>query len=83
MPRSFNKALNQVTSQVVNAIARYSASAEDRATTGYFLAFQETGEEPRKMQNPVVERRVVAQEAQSLSQYAVSVAAEEEARSIP
>lgn len=46
------------------AINLYSASAEDRATTDYFLHLQEIKEDPRKAYNPLVnllESRQVAQ----------------------
>jgi hypothetical protein len=55
-------------SQVALAIALYSASAEERETTLCFFVFQEIMLEPKKMQYPVVERRVVGKLAQSESQ---------------
>ena len=67
-PMSFRSAAIQVISQAVKAIALYSASAVDRATTLCFLDFQEIGELPRRMQNPEVESLVAGQLAQSLSQ---------------
>ena len=73
-PRSFNKECNQVTSRAVRAIARYSASADERATTVCFLVFHESGTSPRKMQYPEVDLHVAKHPAQSLSQYAVRVA---------
>lgn len=82
-PISFNNDDSHVTSQQVWAIARYSASAVERATTDCFLVFQEIGEEPRRTQYHVVDFLVVGQLAQSLSQYAVSWAADEDASKIP
>ncbi|KAK9100546.1 hypothetical protein Scep_023976 [Stephania cephalantha] len=55
-------------SHVVVAIARYSASADERATTDCFFERQEIGEEPRNMMHPVVDRLVEGQPAQSASQ---------------
>lgn len=80
---SFNRDDNHVTSQHVRAIARYSASAVDRATTDYFFVFQEMGDEPKRTQYHVVDFLVIGQLAQSLSQYAVSWAAEDDASRIP
>ena len=60
IPRSWSKVESQVTSQVVRAIERYSAIAEDFVTT-CFLAFKEMGDEPRKMQYPLVDRLVTPQ----------------------
>lgn len=57
-------------SLVVVAMARYSASAEERDTTVCFFDLQEIGDDPRKMIYPVVDRRVVGHPAQSASQYA-------------
>jgi len=58
--RSCNKARSQIISQQVVAIARYSASAEERATTDCFFTFQEIGEEPSSMQKPVVDFLITA-----------------------
>lgn len=82
-PRSLRRAVNQVTSHVVKAMDLYSVSAEDLATTLCFFAFHEMGESPRNMQYPDVDRRVIGQLAQSLSQNAVSLAADSDARRIP
>jgi len=54
------------------AKARYSASEDDLETVLCFLVFQDIKESPRKMQKPVVEWRVVIQEAQSESLKALS-----------
>jgi len=62
---------SQVISELVVAMARYSAFAEDRDTTDCFLDFQEIKDEPRNMQNPETERLVSGQDAQSKSQYAI------------
>lgn len=80
-PRSLSRVLSHVTSQVVNVMDLYSA--EDLATTDCFFAFQDTSESRRKMQYPDVDLLVVGQLAQSLSQYAVNLAAEEEAKRMP
>lgn len=82
-PRSLSREVKQVTSHAVNAIVRYSTSADDLTTTVCFYSFHEMGEEPKSMQYPVVERRVVGQLAQSLSQKAVSFAAECDASKMP
>ena len=52
-------------SQVTLAMARYSASAEERDTVCCFLDFQEMKKEPRNTQNPEIERLMSWQEAQS------------------
>lgn len=49
-------------------MARYSDLAKEYETVTYFFVFQEIGEEPRKMQEPIGERRVIGQLAQSESQ---------------
>ena len=49
--KSRNNCLNQIISQVVEAIAIYLASAEDRDIVACFLDFHETRESPRNMQN--------------------------------
>ena len=61
------KVLNQTISVDTEANAWYSASAEDLLKVFWLLAFHETKELPKKMQNPVVERRVSIQEPQSAS----------------
>lgn len=48
---------NRYSLVVVITIVRYLASALERKTTGYFLAYQETKFEPRKMLYPLVDRR--------------------------
>ena len=45
-------------------MARYSASAEERDTTGCFLVFQEIGLLPSMIKYPVVDRWVMGQLAQ-------------------
>jgi hypothetical protein len=52
-------------------MARYSASALDLDTVVCRLDDHEMREEPRKMQNPDVDRLVSGQPAQSASEYAV------------
>ena len=61
---------SQASTAVVDAIARYSASALDQATMGCFLALHEMQLEPKKVQYPVVERLVVVHPAQSASEKA-------------
>ena len=80
---SLSSVLSQVTSQLAKAIALYSASALDLATTFCFFVFQETGEFPNIIQNPEVDLLEKAQLAQSESQYAVNCAAELLANKIP
>jgi len=71
-PRLSSKALSLVNSHVVMAIDRYSASAEERETMCCFLVFQDTGELPRKTIQPVSDRRVRGQPAQSASHHPCS-----------
>ncbi len=54
-------------------IDRYSDSAEDLDMVYCFLDFQEIKEEPRKTQNPVMDRLVSKHPAQSASQKPLSV----------
>jgi hypothetical protein len=63
---------NQVISQLVMAMALYSASAEERETMDYFLERQERRESPKKMQKPMTDLRVSEQPAQSESQNPLS-----------
>ena len=58
---------SQMISEEVVARARYSASVDERATVGCFLACQEMRLGPRKMQNPVVDHLSVESPAQSKS----------------
>lgn len=67
-PISLSRDENDVTSKHINAMARYSASAVERATTDCFLVFHEMGELPSRTQYPEVDFLVVGQLAQSLSQ---------------
>ena len=53
-------------------MARYSASAEEGDTTGYFLVFQEIGLLLSMIKYPVVNWRVMGQLAQSESEKAES-----------
>lgn len=57
---------------VVDAKAQYSASEELRETVGCFFERQEMREGPRYTENPVMERRVSRQPAQSESLKALS-----------
>lgn len=61
---------NQYKSVVASAIARYSASVLERATTGCFLAVQEIRHEPKNIPKPVVDQRSSGSPAQSESQNA-------------
>ena len=54
-----------MSSHVARAIARYSASALDLATTSCFLLFQDIRLPPIKTQYPEVERLSVGEPAQS------------------
>jgi hypothetical protein len=56
----------------VEAIARYSPSAEDLETVDCFLDVQDIKELSRKTQKPVMDRLVSTQQAQSESQKAFS-----------
>ena len=53
--------------QLAVAMARYSASAEERDTVVRFLDYQEIKESPSMVQNPVVECLVIGQLPQSES----------------
>ncbi len=55
------------------AILLYSAFAEEQLTVFYFFIFQEINDEPRKMQKPVKDFRVIGHAAQSASQKAQSL----------
>ncbi|KAJ9683175.1 hypothetical protein PVL29_002267 [Vitis rotundifolia] len=64
---SRRRCLNHMSSHVAKAIARYSASALDLATTSCFLLFQDIRLPPIKTQYPEVERLSVGEPAQSAS----------------
>ena len=70
--KSWSNERSQVISQVVIAMALYSASPEDLETIDCFLECQEMRESPRKTQNPVTDLRVSEQPAQLESQKALS-----------
>jgi len=55
----------------VEAIERYSASAEDLKMVVCFLDFQEISDSPKKMQKPVTDLLVSGHLAQSESQKAL------------
>lgn len=57
--RSLNKKISHLTSQQARVIDLYSSSAEDLATTCYFLAFWEIREVPNYAQKPEVDFLVV------------------------
>src|SRR3954470_14157604 len=66
---STNRFFNHVISQSPTAMALYSASAVDRATTSCFLLRQDTGFPPTNIQYPEVDLLSSTQLAQSASQY--------------
>ena len=66
-PSSKIRPFNHISSQVVAAMALYSASALDRAITVYFLLFQVTRFPPTNVQKPVVDFRSRAFPTQSAS----------------
>jgi len=55
---------NHLSSHVVVAMDQYSTLADERDIVCCFLVFQDTGELPRKMIQPVRDRRVRGQLAQ-------------------
>ena len=55
IPKSANKHRSHTISEVVVANARSSASVLDRDTTACFLDFHARGDEPRRMQYPMME----------------------------
>jgi hypothetical protein len=63
-PKSANNHRSQTISAVVVARARSSASVLERDTAACFLDFHAIGEEPRRMQYPVMERRSLGSLAQ-------------------
>lgn len=65
---SFNRCCSHVISHDACVTARYSASVEDLDTVCCFLVCHEIRLSFRKMANPVVDLRVVRQEAQSESE---------------
>ena len=70
MCNSCNKILNQGSSVIVEAKARYSASMELLETAGCFLAAQVLGLEPRKAMKSVVLHLALRSPAQSASEKA-------------
>ncbi|GJZ95303.1 hypothetical protein Tco_0667506 [Tanacetum coccineum] len=68
MFKSYRRLVSQITSQVAEARALYSAFIEDLDTTDYFLLFQETRESPIKMANHVTDLFVLLHLAQSESE---------------
>ena len=71
--KSRNNCLNHIISQAVEAIALYSALAEERDIVACFLDFHETKESPRKMQNPVIDLLESKHLPQSTSQNALNL----------
>ncbi|CAL1400837.1 unnamed protein product [Linum trigynum] len=57
-PNSLSNHQSQMSSLTVLAMARYSASEDERATTNYFFVRQKIGLSPSRRKYPVVERRV-------------------------
>ena len=76
--KSFNNWCIHINSLVVEANARYSASAEDLKIVVCFLAFHETKELPMTMQKPVTDFLVSKQDLQSASEMAFTWMEEEE-----
>src|SRR5436190_23406457 len=66
---SASRFFNHVISQRPTAMAMYSASAVDRATTSCFLLRQDTEFPPTNMQYPDVDLLLSTQLVQSASQY--------------
>ena len=69
-PISANRPRSQTISEQAANMARYSDSVEDLETQSCFLLFQEIKESPRNIHQPVIERLVSGQPAQSASLYA-------------
>lgn len=69
VPMSCSKPIIQTSLLVVEAMARYSASAEERDTVFCFLVRHDNNEAPSLMQYPVREQRLIGHAAQSESQY--------------
>ncbi|XP_047262736.1 uncharacterized protein LOC124895981 [Capsicum annuum] len=69
--RSNNKRVNQVSSATNRLIDRYSTLANERDTDACLLDFQEMGEPPMEMKNPLIDQREFGQDAQSASQNAL------------
>lgn len=67
---SLSKFVNHVTSHDVYVSARYSTSVDDRATVYCFLVCHDIMFPCRYMANPMVDLRVIGQEAQSESENA-------------
>ena len=60
-PKDARRDLSQINSLVTMAMARYSASADDRETVVCFFVFHEIGDRPMVTKYPVSERRVRGQ----------------------
>lgn len=58
IPRFDKRCFNQVISQQVEAMALYSASAENREIVVCFFLFQEIGDSPSRMQYKVTDHLV-------------------------
>ena len=67
MSRSFKRKGNHCSSQDIEVKTRYLAFEDNLETVLCFLFFHETNDSPKKMQNLVVECRVIEQDAQSES----------------
>lgn len=70
MLKSQSRDNTQMILHVVDAIALYSASPEERETIDCFLDFQDIKESLRNTHNPVVDLQLSTQPARSLSQKA-------------
>ena len=64
IPKSANNHRNHTIYEVVVANARSSASVLDRDTSACFLDFHARGDDPRRMQYPMMEWRSVGSLAQ-------------------
>jgi len=81
--KSCRRYVSHWSSHVVDAKARYSASEELFETVGCFFEHQEMSDGPRYIENPVMERLVSRQLAQSESLKALSCRGLLAARKIP
>lgn len=83
IPKSLNNWLSHRISLAVAAIARYSASADEREMVDYFFAFHETNESLRKIQKPIVDLRESGHAPQSTLEKAFSCRIEEDEKRRP
>ena len=81
-PKSFRICFNQTNSDVVVAMAQYSASAEEREVVDCFLDFHGTKESSKNKQNPVIDLLESLHLAQLESQNPLSFREEEDDKKI-